>query len=95
MGLTGDKTTDAKIIEARERLAQSKESQDRASGIMTASSAPVVPPVVPPTTPERSSGSKPPFRTTSRTSQQHLLLIFHNSTQVYLADYASMVNKVL
>ena len=42
MGLTGDKTTDAKIIEARERLAQSKESQDRASGIMTASSAPPV-----------------------------------------------------
>ena len=49
MGLTGDKTTDAKIIEARERLAQSKESQDRASGIMTASSAPLgTPPVVPP-----------------------------------------------
>ena len=52
LGLTGDKKTDAKIIEARERLAQSKESQDRASGIMTASSAPSVPPVVPPTTPD-------------------------------------------
>ena len=52
MGLTGDKTTDAKIIEARERLAQSKESQDRASGIMTASSAPPVPPpVIPPVIP--------------------------------------------
>ena len=37
---TVDKKTQQKIIEARERLAQSKESQDRASGIMTASSAP-------------------------------------------------------
>ena len=51
--LTGNKTTDAMIIEARERLAQDRERQDRASGIMTASSAPpapppVVPPVVPP-----------------------------------------------
>jgi len=47
--LTGDKRTDAMIIEARERLAQDRERQDRASGIMTASSAPPVPPpVVPP-----------------------------------------------
>ncbi len=52
MGLTGDKTTDAKIIEARERLAEDRERQDRASGIMTASSAPPVPPpVVPPVVP--------------------------------------------
>ena len=39
---TVDKLTQQKIIEARERLAQSKESQDRASGIMRASSAPPV-----------------------------------------------------
>ena len=49
---TVDKETQQKIIEARERLAQSKESQDRASGIMAASSAPPVPPpVVPPVVP--------------------------------------------
>jgi len=36
-------------MEAREMAARSKESQDRASGIMTASSAPPVPPpVIPP-----------------------------------------------
>jgi len=49
---TVDKLTQQKIIEARERLAQSKESQDRASGIMRASSAPPVPPpVIPPVIP--------------------------------------------
>lgn len=37
---TVDKETQQKIIEARERLAAARESQDRASGIMTASSAP-------------------------------------------------------
>ncbi len=47
-----DKKTSQLIMEARERLAQSKESQDRASGIMTASSAPPVPPpVIPPVIP--------------------------------------------
>ncbi len=45
---TVDKLTQQKIIEARERLAQSKESQDRASGIMTAPSAPPVPPLLGP-----------------------------------------------
>jgi len=40
MSLTGDKTTDAMVVEARERLAAARESQDRASGIMTASSNP-------------------------------------------------------
>ena len=48
-----DRRFAAQIMEAREMAARSKESQDRASGIMTASSAPpapppVVPPVVPP-----------------------------------------------
>ena len=44
-----DRRFAAQIMEAREMAARSKESQDRASGIMTASSAPPVPPpVVPP-----------------------------------------------
>jgi|TARA_B100000900_G_scaffold244350_1_gene207781 hypothetical protein len=48
-----DRRFAAQIMEAREMAARSKESQDRASGIMTAPSAPpapppVVPPVVPP-----------------------------------------------
>ena len=51
--LTGNKDFDNQIFAAREQAARNKESQDRASGIMTASSAPpapppVVPPVVPP-----------------------------------------------
>ena len=47
--LTGNKDFDNQIFAAREQAARSKESQDRASGIMTASSAPPVPPpVVPP-----------------------------------------------
>ena len=50
--LTGNKDFDNQIFAAREQAARNKESQDRASGIMTASSAPVVPPVVPPTTPD-------------------------------------------
>ena len=54
-GLTGsdkDKKLSQMIIEARERIARDRQAQDKASGIMTASSAPVVPPVVPPTTPD-------------------------------------------
>ena len=44
-----DRRFAAQIMEAREMAARSKESQDRASGIMTASSAPPVPPpVIPP-----------------------------------------------
>lgn len=47
-----DRRFAAQIMEAREMAARSKESQDRASGIMTASSAPPVPPpVVPPVVP--------------------------------------------
>jgi hypothetical protein len=47
-----DRRFAAQIMEAREQAAKSKESQDRASGIMTASSAPPVPPpVVPPVVP--------------------------------------------
>ena len=47
-----DRRFAAQIMEAREMAARSKESQDRASGIMTASSAPPVPPpVIPPVIP--------------------------------------------
>ena len=47
--LTGNKNFDNQIFAAREQAARNKESQDRASGIMTASSAPPAPPpVVPP-----------------------------------------------
>jgi len=47
-----DRRFAAQIMEAREIAAKSKESQDRASGIMTASSAPPVPPpVIPPVIP--------------------------------------------
>ena len=50
--LTGNKDFDNQIFAAREQAARNKESQDRASGIMTASSAPPVPPpVVPPVVP--------------------------------------------
>ena len=52
MALTGNKDFDNQIFAAREQAARNKESQDRASGIMTASSAPPVPPpVVPPVVP--------------------------------------------
>ena len=40
---TVDKKTQQMIIEARERLARDRQAQDCASGIMTASSAPVSP----------------------------------------------------
>ena len=43
MGLTGDKTTDAMIVEARERLAAARESQDRASGIPSLYAGPITP----------------------------------------------------
>jgi len=47
-----DRRFAAQIMEAREMAARSKESQDRASGIMRASSAPPVPPpVIPPVIP--------------------------------------------
>ena len=36
LGLTGDKTTDAKIIEARERLAENRQSQNAGQGIVAA-----------------------------------------------------------
>ena len=36
MGLTGNKTTDAKIIEARERLAENRQSQNAGQGIVAA-----------------------------------------------------------
>ena len=50
--LTGNKDFDNQIFAAREQAARNKESQDRASGIMRASSAPPVPPpVVPPVVP--------------------------------------------
>jgi len=56
-GSPEDRRFAAQIMEAREMAARSKESQDRASGIMTASSAPpvpppVIPPVIPPVYPE-------------------------------------------
>ena len=44
--LTGNKNFDNQIFAAREQAARNKESQDRASGIMRASSAPPVPPPV-------------------------------------------------
>ena len=51
-GSPEDRRFAAQIMEAREMAARNKESQDRASGIMTASSAPPVPPpVIPPVIP--------------------------------------------
>ena len=65
MGLTGDKTTDAKIIEARERLAQ-----DRASGVMSAPSFATAPgqdapPKPGPDTPDAPTGPSFTPQTTS------------------------------
>ena len=51
MGLTGDKTTDAKIIEARERLAQDKESQGQGGQGITSIPLPEAT-VITPTTPK-------------------------------------------
>ena len=68
--LTGNKTTDAMIIEARERLAEDRERQDRASGIMSTPAFAIAPgqdapPKPGPDTPDAPTGPSFTAQTTS------------------------------